>query len=621
MAKFPPTDHKGVVERVNRNFPDLLRKNTKEADNEFLMRVVNEPELLAEGWGLLSKPNPGTTSPNGFTYPQSYLDTLPPGWDKDGEKVAVDVIALPDGNRVDVINGGDNHPTPGGPAWNPIAEYDADGNLQWRSSDTYVSVAGWPIFNSGTGSVAANIARLGCSWFCAIAAWKKWPQEAQPNFDWIEKELNPDFYRVILDLNGIPHLSAGQEDFWVEAGCDITAPGWDADFHRMMDKFVQRGKKVWLTLSGSVTHWDTPDKQRRNIETFVRAMNAGQLWPYCELVECGNEYEVNKWTDELLMSCGSILASMVPAGTVITLSSPTLAHGTSSADDASNEEMADSERRIYGKSDHSGATFCTVHINRDRNSKWSHPAAYNGIKTFDGWTLNLDYGSGEPAGPGASAGGDENDPVALCGDYKETSEAGWKRYVQHHAWGVFNGHLPDQYKEPHDVKFIWEHPNMQAISNGMRDYRAAEPSKPPKPVGEMHGGDTLKPEESIWSVDGLADLHYQGDGNLVTYLDDGEGGRDPVWSSNTGGTKPGQLQMQEDGNLVLIDGDGNAIRATRTDGHPGAMVQLQGDANFVLYLDPKGPDAGTPIWASATDKFYGPEDDPAYFAALQVQKL
>jgi hypothetical protein len=67
--------------------------------------------------------------------------------------------------------------------------------------------------------------------------------------------------------------------------------------------------------------------------------------------------------------------------------------------------------------------------------------------------------------------------------------------------------------------------------------------------------------------------------------------------------------MQYDGNLVLYE-DQEAttpLRATRTNGHPGAMVQLQDDGNFVVYEDPKGPRAGTPLWASATSEFYGPD--------------
>src|SRR4030095_7492639 len=74
--------------------------------------------------------------------------------------------------------------------------------------------------------------------------------------------------------------------------------------------------------------------------------------------------------------------------------------------------------------------------------------------------------------------------------------------------------------------------------------------------------------------------------------------------------------MQAAGNLCLTNGT-TVIRATRTDGHPNAMVQLQDDGNFVVYEDPAGPLAGTPLWASASDPFYGPFDD-AELAAMGI---
>lgn len=99
-------------------------------------------------------------------------------------------------------------------------------------------------------------------------------------------------------------------------------------------------------------------------------------------------------------------------------------------------------------------------------------------------------------------------------------------------------------------------------------------------------------------------MQYQGDGNLVIYHD----GK-PVWASQTTGTEPGYVEMQHDGNFVMYDGDGNPIRHTNTAGHPGAMIQLQDDGNFVMYEDPKGPHAGTPIWASASSALYDAEND------------
>jgi hypothetical protein len=54
--------------------------------------------------------------------------------------------------------------------------------------------------------------------------------------------------------------------------------------------------------------------------------------------------------------------------------------------------------------------------------------------------------------------------------------------------------------------------------------------------------------------------------------------------------------MQGDGNLVIYDGNGVAIWASRTSfRHPGAFLVVQTDGNVVIYdVD------GTPLWATDT---------------------
>lgn len=130
--------------------------------------------------------------------------------------------------------------------------------------------------------------------------------------------------------------------------------------------------------------------------------------------------------------------------------------------------------------------------------------------------------------------------------------------------------------------------------------------------GKLFSGQMLRPEQTLVSPGGRARLHYQGDGNLVVYLDG-----QPFWASHTDGQSAGNLRMQRDGNLVITDAVG-PFASTRTHGHPGAMVQLQDDGNFVIYEDPNGPLAGTPIWASMTGRFtmgkVEPEPGPVFEA-------
>lgn len=123
--------------------------------------------------------------------------------------------------------------------------------------------------------------------------------------------------------------------------------------------------------------------------------------------------------------------------------------------------------------------------------------------------------------------------------------------------------------------------------------------------GKLLSGQFLQPEQTLVSVGGQARLHNQGDGNLVVYLNG-----DPFWASHTDGQSAGILKMRADGNLVLTGPDGRGRAHTGTTGHPGAMVQLQDDGNFVLYEDPNGPQAGTPIWASSTGVFVIADVEP-----------
>lgn len=128
--------------------------------------------------------------------------------------------------------------------------------------------------------------------------------------------------------------------------------------------------------------------------------------------------------------------------------------------------------------------------------------------------------------------------------------------------------------------------------------------------GKLYSGQQLMPEQTLISVGGRAHLHYQGDGNLVVYLDSV-----PIWASHTDGQPAGMLKMRADGDMVVQDPSGAGIAHSNTAGHPGAMVQLQDDGNFVIYEDPRGPKAGTPIWASASSQFIhehvAPEPKPA----------
>ena len=97
--------------------------------------------------------------------------------------------------------------------------------------------------------------------------------------------------------------------------------------------------------------------------------------------------------------------------------------------------------------------------------------------------------------------------------------------------------------------------------------------------GSLNRGDSL-------SV-GSFSLTLQDDGNLVL-IDGGQ----PVWASDTAGQGVERAELQNDGNFVLYAG-GDAKWASNTSGD-GAKLVLQSDRNVVLYI---GDDAR---WSTST---------------------
>lgn len=106
----------------------------------------------------------------------------------------------------------------------------------------------------------------------------------------------------------------------------------------------------------------------------------------------------------------------------------------------------------------------------------------------------------------------------------------------------------------------------------------------------------LLPGQSIYSENGLYQLIYQKEGNLVLYvLPD----KRPVWWSSTEATpNPGKCIMQSDGNLVLYNTSKVAYWSSGTT-NPGSRLVLQNDRNLVMYNT-----AGEMVWASNTTATY-----------------
>ena len=76
------------------------------------------------------------------------------------------------------------------------------------------------------------------------------------------------------------------------------------------------------------------------------------------------------------------------------------------------------------------------------------------------------------------------------------------------------------------------------------------------------------------SPSGQVKLKLQKNGNLII-----KDGLDVIWSTGTSGTRPDHLEMQNNGNLVLTDTDGNIAFESGTGGYLGAKLLVKDDGS------------------------------------------
>ena len=110
--------------------------------------------------------------------------------------------------------------------------------------------------------------------------------------------------------------------------------------------------------------------------------------------------------------------------------------------------------------------------------------------------------------------------------------------------------------------------------------------------GGVASGDTMYAGQllnSLTSADGRFTFVYQGDGNLVLYLQGGV----PLWASGTSGA--GQALLQGDGNFVIYNGAGTPVWASNTAGNTDDRLTVQSDGNVVIYSS-----GGSALWSTGT---------------------
>ena len=112
----------------------------------------------------------------------------------------------------------------------------------------------------------------------------------------------------------------------------------------------------------------------------------------------------------------------------------------------------------------------------------------------------------------------------------------------------------------------------------------------------IYSGESLEKNESLLSTtECFATL--KPDGNFVLYFTF-ESGVTEIWSTKTSSTDAEKLTLNNDGNLVLTDVNGNTVWATKTSniGEPPYRLTMQSDGNLVVY-----DKNYEPTWATNTD--------------------
>lgn len=117
----------------------------------------------------------------------------------------------------------------------------------------------------------------------------------------------------------------------------------------------------------------------------------------------------------------------------------------------------------------------------------------------------------------------------------------------------------------------------------------------PQGTDHLTANETLQHGQFIVSHNGIYQVIFQADGNLVLYKRYPGMPLRPLWASNTAGHTGDRCIMQADGNLVLYDPGNKPIWASNTNGHAQSRLIIQDDGNLVIYAP-----NNSPLWASNT---------------------
>lgn len=112
-------------------------------------------------------------------------------------------------------------------------------------------------------------------------------------------------------------------------------------------------------------------------------------------------------------------------------------------------------------------------------------------------------------------------------------------------------------------------------------------------VDTLRVGEKLTPGQKLVSKNGLYELVYQADGNLVLYAP----GARKVWTSRTQGQSAGEVRMQADGHFCVYSAANSYLWGSGVHGFAGGRVIVQDDRDVVVLRSD-----GTVAWSMKTGR-------------------
>lgn len=370
-------------------------------------------------WGHLRK-NPGQTQYNGHAANAAlYLSDAP------GQSQAVDFIRL-------------ELPPPPTPT------------LRWLVDEPRYSASDWFAPEPVTPCL------LGCSLFWGMAGVRSHLERLLPNLEWITSALGADYVRTFAVVGGDLFNGA---DPWRDAGSFIAWPDWSRLLGQYTDLcYDQFGLKVEWTLFGSRGQTPLLSDCEQVVAEFLKmaAMRPHKL----ALVEVWNEYNINGAASADLRHLARQLRRGLPAEVPIALSSPGAVHACASV----SEIHAEVRKMHEGLPE---ATAITPHWCRADH-----------VAPDLGPSAPASRYSNEPRGPGASGGGDVDDPATLANDYRAAKAAGYTGYVYHPLGGIWGGMCHPQWPEQNRWPDVFSSPNANATAAQLKAIRLQQPAPP-----------------------------------------------------------------------------------------------------------------------------------------------